>query len=173
MSSLPPWSVSSVFLLTDVVRVTWAGEEADDDYPFVYLRDHCRCRQCFHPVSKGRLARMVNLDFDIRAREASLKDGKVKEILWLQLCTNSTWYCKLVRSITFQVVISWADGHESRFEPEWLWRRSFSPARSSWRARPARMAQRTFLGAGDRVPQHSYREVMEHDSKLLQWLKGG
>lgn len=45
--------------------VTWS--EADDPacFHFVWLRDSCQCPDCFHPVSKGRLLLLRDVDPDV------------------------------------------------------------------------------------------------------------
>lgn len=159
-SSFPsgvPWTVHSVRLLPDSLSVRWDdGPNAcnpdggsPDEFPFVYLRDHCRCERCFHPVSLGRLSRLGELDFEVRAEAAEVTDGGGK------------------------VKVRWSDGHESRYDGEWLWRRAFCPGRSPERARPTgRSGLIAFLGDSDPVPTHSYQDVMESEEKLLDWLEG-
>ena len=41
-------------------------------FPFLWLRDNCRCEKCFHPVSLGRLFLMRNLKADIQIADVKV-----------------------------------------------------------------------------------------------------
>jgi hypothetical protein len=46
-------------------------------YPTVWLRDNCRCHDCFHPVSLNRMILMRNLNLDAKPEKVELsQDGK-------------------------------------------------------------------------------------------------
>ncbi len=62
--------------------VNWSDGDRPtmDCFPFVWLRDNCQCPECFHPVSKGRLFLMRDLEVDIKAEAAEHcpESGKVR-----------------------------------------------------------------------------------------------
>ncbi len=70
-----------------VVEWSDGGHPATDEFPFVWLRDNCQCTSCFHPVSKGRLFLMRNLNMDIRPKEVFFSAEKNK-VMMLPLRMN-------------------------------------------------------------------------------------
>ncbi|KAJ7766328.1 hypothetical protein DFH07DRAFT_902679 [Mycena maculata] len=67
-------------------------------FPFVWLRDSCLSPSCIHPSTSQKLHRSSDIPVDIRPAEGgvSLTDDGLR--------------------------IRWADGHDSFFPPEFLWR---------------------------------------------------
>ena len=41
-------------------------------FPYVFLRDNCPCEECLHPVSKGRLFQLQNLDPNITPKKSEV-----------------------------------------------------------------------------------------------------
>ncbi|MBB3331492.1 gamma-butyrobetaine dioxygenase [Halomonas campaniensis] len=97
----------------DEAAIVLAWEDgARTRLPFIWLRDHCPCRECRHPQTRERLH--VPLDEVTTPPETRLEAGH----LWLR----------------------WEDGHESRFAAGWLHQRrpeapqaSPVPAPRAWR----------------------------------------
>ena len=44
-------------------------------YPFVWLRDNCRCSECYYPSSKQRSALLSELDVDIKPEREELTEN--------------------------------------------------------------------------------------------------
>ncbi|XP_038052331.1 gamma-butyrobetaine dioxygenase-like [Patiria miniata] len=71
-------------------------------YPYVWMRDNCRCSACYHPSSWQRTSHVANLDPEVLAsREEIRADGAV-------------------------LAVDWSDGHRSEFQAEWLNRQRFA-----------------------------------------------
>ncbi|KNE60445.1 trimethyllysine dioxygenase [Allomyces macrogynus ATCC 38327] len=60
----------------------------------IWLRDHCRCPACWHPVTKQRLVETQTIPKDLAATDVKQTDA--------------------------QVQITWKDGHVSTFDKAWL-----------------------------------------------------
>ncbi|MDR9439628.1 MAG: TauD/TfdA family dioxygenase [Halomonas sp.] len=115
-------------------------------FPLGWLRDHCACEACRHPVTRERLYRPLTPVTDIP--EARRVDG--------------------------HLALTWADGHPSRFDAGWLYRRrpgqaadTVIPARRPWAAdyAPERIAHADFTGsvAGERA----WLEALLRDGLVL------
>ncbi len=66
----------------------------------MWLRDNCRCPECFHPVSRNRTSLMRNLRLDATPDALNLNDG--------------------------DLLITWDDGHEAKYGLEFLRSRAFT-----------------------------------------------
>ncbi|WP_224419261.1 MULTISPECIES: TauD/TfdA family dioxygenase [unclassified Modicisalibacter] len=109
------------------ITVDWA-DGARSHFPLLWLRDHCACAVCRHPLTRERL--FVPLQEIDAAPAVAIDDGVLR--------------------------IDWADGHESRFDPVWLRQRRLDapdstpdplPQRRAWADdfRPARIAHHDFM----------------------------
>jgi gamma-butyrobetaine dioxygenase len=107
------------------------GEELRLDR--TWLRDSCPCSECLHR-SGQRLVSVTQLDGDVRLAEAGAEHGTIR--------------------VTFA-----PDGHESRFEADWL-RRQAVPA----------APRRRLWDAGLRVPTAEHAEVTADGRALARWL---
>ena len=70
-------------------------------FPLTWLRDHCACDECRHPMTRERL--YMALEVPEQAPATALEDGNL--------------------------VLTWADGHVSRFDAVWLHQRRPGQAR--------------------------------------------
>jgi hypothetical protein len=43
----------------------------------IWLRDHCRCHLCFHPITKQRLINTSDIDIHITPKKVDLIDNLV------------------------------------------------------------------------------------------------
>jgi gamma-butyrobetaine dioxygenase len=123
----------------ELVNVTW-----DDDtraaYHRLWLRDNCACADCRHPQTRERMVKLVDIDDPGRPTVSADADGALT-------CT-------------------WADGHVSRFDPNWLRQRRVEadtptqPEPRLWTAQ--RMA--------DGLPSVDHHAVMHSNDGLRRWL---
>jgi hypothetical protein len=44
----------------------------------VWLRDHCRCSQCFHPITKQRLMDTFSIPLDIQPLKTEISNTNLK-----------------------------------------------------------------------------------------------
>lgn len=134
-----------------MLHVTWSNNSVNR-YPFAYLRDICRCSECFHESSLQRSFHTVGkLDLTILSEKYEVTpDGD-------------------------QIVITWPDGHVSMFESEWLHSRRLSDRKGSNSERLTLNREGVeFWNAEklqDKIPKSDFQELMEDDLVLFEWLK--
>ncbi|XP_026846344.1 gamma-butyrobetaine dioxygenase [Drosophila persimilis] len=119
-------------------------------FPGVWLRDNCRCSECFHDTSQSR--RLDWDTFDTAVRPLSIRSDEAAG----------------------EVHVSWSDAHESSYTLDWLRQRSFDADRQrAYLEDFYRPATRHWAGAEfQQVAQHfDYEEVMAKDAALQQWLQ--
>ncbi|MEC9482373.1 MAG: gamma-butyrobetaine hydroxylase-like domain-containing protein, partial [Halomonas sp.] len=116
------------------VTLRWT-DDSQAHFPLSWLRDHCACASCRHPLTRERL--FVPLEDIADAPEVELIEGGL--------------------------LLNWADGHVSRFDAVWLHQRRLDdtafapdrdlPVRQPWEPgfAPRRIAHGDFLhGEGER-----------------------
>lgn len=70
-------------------------------YHHFWLRDHCKCAECYHPTTRQRLVDTFSIPRDIQPKAIeSREDG---------------------------LAITWPDGHQSLYAWDWLYTNSYSP----------------------------------------------
>ncbi|XP_071809548.1 gamma-butyrobetaine dioxygenase-like [Asterias amurensis] len=113
-------------------------------YPYVWLRDNCRCSQCYHPSSWQRSSEVADLDPDvIPSSEELIDDGRVLRVIW-------------------------PDGHRSEFSAEWLNRQRFSESEKDVLSSPE---LQTWAGElNGNIPTFKFEELMNEDEELYNWL---
>ena len=89
--------VASVFKNKhDCLVVKW-NDGSVDEYPFVYLRESCRCSICYTDERKARtMYSPKEIDLNIEAKTAN-------------------WNAE-----TNQLEVNWGDAHTSHYSREWL-----------------------------------------------------
>ncbi|XP_072032174.1 gamma-butyrobetaine dioxygenase-like [Amphiura filiformis] len=112
-------------------------------YPYVWLRDNCRCDKCFHPSSRGRLVLMGNLDPDILPDVAEVEDQTLN--------------------------IRWPDDHRSQFPLSWLKEMQFSDMSED----PVSTPVRQFWGneMQHKIPTFSFADILNKDKSLHDWIE--
>ncbi len=133
--------ISLIDTLADSLRVHWANGESSS-YHYVWLRDNCPTAR--HKIVGEKLLDPLSIPLDIAPQR--------------------------VQSTGDRLHIVWAnDGHESNFDPAWLYANSYERnSRNSRRFQPT-------LWTTDQIRQHlpemSYEAVMSDDEALLTWLR--
>ncbi|GAB2802302.1 gamma-butyrobetaine dioxygenase [Halomonas shantousis] len=151
MAELSPYAggVSLVDAVATGARVTlYWDDDSVAHFPLMWLRDHCACAECRHPLTRERL--FVPLD-DIEATPRAIL-------------------------ITGGLQLDWAGGHQSRFDATWLHQRrpegagsasaSSLPARQPWQENfwPRRVPHADFIaGEGERI----WLEALLRDGLVL------
>ena len=77
---------------------------SESNFHGVWLRDHCTCPACHHPITKQRLLDTFNIPIDIKPSKTAIVQNCLKVV--------------------------WPDGHESIFDPHWLHQNSYYPRNS-------------------------------------------
>lgn len=78
-----------VSLSSSALTVTWP-EQKESKFHYVWLRDHCRCELCFHPVTKQRLLDTFQIPADIKPESIETTD-KGLTIDWGNHLTSFSW----------------------------------------------------------------------------------
>ncbi|WP_239495285.1 TauD/TfdA family dioxygenase [Salinicola halophilus] len=125
------------------VVVRWANGDTGE-FPQMWLRDHCACAECRHPMTRERLYKLM--DDPLWARLAE-QDGLTR-----------------IDIEADRLVLVWADGHVSRFDAGWLHQRRPGQALASLLP-PARAWRERFQP--ERV---DYTEFTESDAGRAQWV---
>jgi len=126
-------------------------DRRDMQFPDIWLRDNCRCEECYLPQTLSRLPQLWNhLDTSVRVLRQSVDvDQRV-------LC------------------IEWSDGHISQYPFSWLRERDFSSAnRQRYLLDFYRPEQKLWSGLDfEKIRQvFYYQELLDCDSALQQWLQ--
>ena len=114
-------------------------------YPYAWLRDNCRCSQCFHPSSHGRLVLMANLDPEIIPTKAEF-------------------------NVTDQELhIQWPDKHTSEFPLSWLRKNQFSKMPKD----PVSVPNQQFWGSEmkNKIPTFLFKDIQNCDKSLHDWIE--
>lgn len=133
-----------------MLQVTWNNNSVNR-YPFMFLRDNCRCPECFHESSCQRT-------FDTIARlDLNILPAKLE-----------------VTPSGQQLVITWPDDHVSVFDSEWLHsRRLCEDIDSNKEASNLNREGVEFWDAKKlqgNIPKSDFRELMDDDRALFEWL---
>ncbi|OLO09161.1 gamma-butyrobetaine,2-oxoglutarate dioxygenase [Salinicola sp. MH3R3-1] len=123
----------------EVRRLTLAWSDGrTGQFPLMWLRDHCACDQCRHPLTRERLYKLLD------------------DPLWERFATDEALAAFEFddRSLT----LTWQDGHVSRFDAGWLHQRcpgheltTLLPTATPWveAFTPAHVSHADFVGNGD------------------------
>jgi len=113
-------------------------------FPFVWLRDNCRCPHCFHESVKSRRTLVDQLDLDISPQKAT------------------------VSSDANAVQIEWSDGHNSSFPIDFLYKHRFTESGKQDRKRllnrniyPSKLWPDNY-----KVEKMNYNEISTRDGLL-------
>ena len=136
-----------------MLHVTW-NNNSMNRYPLAYLRDNCQCSECFHESTYQRSFDTVGkLDLKILPENYDVRlDGK-------------------------EIVIAWPDGHVSVFDSDWLHSRRLVDANDD----PSSVMLPNLNKEGvefwntetlqGKVPKLDFKDLMEDDGALFDWLK--
>ncbi|KAL9988263.1 hypothetical protein ACROYT_G002690 [Oculina patagonica] len=133
-----------------MLHVTWSNNSVNR-YPFMYLRDNCRCPECFHESSLQRSFDTVGkLDPKILPEKYEVRqDGE-------------------------KIIISWPDGHVSVFDSDWLHTRRLSDGEGSRSERSTLNREGVEFWNAEKlqgkIPKSDFRELMGDDRALFEWL---
>ncbi|KAI8066286.1 trimethyllysine dioxygenase [Gilbertella persicaria] len=111
-------------------------------YSHFWLRDHCHCEKCYHPITRQRLVDTFSIPRDIQPVAVdSTQEG---------------------------LSVSWPDGHQSVYAWDWLHTHSYSPILRS--SEPLASKKPKLWDAQFRLSPIEHDAVMHTDEGLKQWL---
>nr|XP_054762219.1 gamma-butyrobetaine dioxygenase-like [Lytechinus pictus] len=125
----------------DWFEITWK-DGFQGQYPYVWLRDNCRCEKCYHQVCYQRSFLMANLDPEVKpVQEGLTDDGKVLKI-------------------------KWSDDHDSIYPSEWLKLHRFDETDFD----VVRKIKPVSWGSEWTIPSYSYEDFINNDKTLYDWM---
>lgn len=125
------------------VDIRWPDAQ-QSRYNHVWLRDHCRCPDCYHQITRQRLVNTFAIPHDIHpVALVSAKDAL--EITWSN------------------------DYHQSSYSWSWLWQHSYYPPLVN---QDADQPSQILWGAeiAQNPPTVHHDDVMHSDTALARWL---
>ena len=123
------------------ITIDWDDGHVSE-FHFSWLRDNCRCSDCWHPQAQERL-------FDALAITSELIPSAVRND------SEGT------------LIIDW-DGHESIYDPTWLRQHCYSASERARRLVAPTLWNSTLAA---NPPKVSYESIMSGDAGLANWLK--
>ncbi|KIJ12858.1 trimethyllysine dioxygenase [Paxillus involutus ATCC 200175] len=128
------------------VSILWSPQNWSR-FHHIWLRDHCRCPSCFHPVTKQRLVNTFEIPPNIKPHHVQASAGGL-EVVW----PSST-----------------AEYHSSFYPWSWLKAHTYDPPQKP----PAMLREKALWGAkiAKSPPTITYAEAMDgSDYGLFKWL---
>ena len=126
----------------EALIVAWKGG-GESRFPYLWLRDNCRCPRCRDPRNGQRLFDALDLPAEPRPTAASLEKA--------------------------DVAIRWEEGHESRYAGAWLAAHDLSPAARARRRPDLRLWGAEI---GNDLPRADWPEVLADPAIELRLLEG-
>ncbi|RUS18034.1 trimethyllysine dioxygenase [Endogone sp. FLAS-F59071] len=124
------------------VDIRWPNGQ-QSHYNHVWLRDHCRCPDCYHQITRQRLVDTFAIPHDIHpVALVSAKDAL--EITWSN------------------------DLHQSSYSWSWLLQHSYPPLVNQDSDQPVQILWGTEIAQSPPIVQHD--DVMHSDTALARWL---
>ena len=131
------------------LAVKW-HDGTEDKFPFLYLRENCRCEQCFQ---SDKMIRMVNvpklLDLNVEAETADLKhDGE-------------------------QLHVKWQDGHSSVYSSEYLRNIKYKKPGEGQPAGVLRKGTEIWgseFSEEGKLPTFDFEKLLKDDREFYDWL---
>ena len=123
------------------ITIDWDDGHVSE-FHFSWLRDNCRCSDCWHPQAQERL-------FDALAITSELIPSAVR------------------KDSEGTLIIDW-DGHESIYDPVWLRQHCYSASERARRLVAPTLWNSTLAA---NPPKVSYESIMSGDAGLANWLK--
>ncbi|XP_064120347.1 gamma-butyrobetaine dioxygenase-like isoform X1 [Macrobrachium nipponense] len=139
---VPGVPISSTQVSKDSVTVKF-GDGSESPMPYVWLRDNCRCPDCYSNEALGRKYLLTDLDVDVQALDIQSNDDVLN--------------------------IKWSDGHVSEYPAEWLHARAFTPTARALRRRIYALPREPW-GSNNKLREFDYEAMKRDDKVLLEWL---
>lgn len=141
MSTLPPTpELIAVDLVDSEIILNW-DNDIQQRFHGPWLRDNARGADARHPENDQRLFDITELPADLSVDSASIRDGDLH--------------------VTFR-----ADGYETTFPADWLWRNAYDKPE-------AKRDIRQFWAAAEAksLPAHDYKALTEDNATMAAWLR--
>ena len=151
---------------SEVIIIDFTGHRDATDaagarrsFPFLWLRDNCRCVECAHPHNRNRLLLVCDLRADVTPLHQQVSGCSV-------LC-DVTDVC-LLQVEDGELRVSWSDGHDSVYPLHFLWPRRFDDDNMRSMiddvALPVRLWEASDMR--DNIPTFNFKQVSEFISNF-------
>ncbi|KAF9578353.1 hypothetical protein BGW38_005890, partial [Lunasporangiospora selenospora] len=135
---------NKVVVKDNKLHLSWEDGVTSRFHSF-WLRDHCRCPECYHTVTKQRLFNTFKIPRDVTPTSATLTPTGV-DIVWGY------------------------DNHKSHYTYSWLRRHSYDPKLMD-PYQPEGAPKITWNNSiSSTLPEIAYKDIMETDKGLAAWL---
>ncbi|KZP00626.1 Trimethyllysine dioxygenase [Calocera viscosa TUFC12733] len=130
------------------VVVQWPGSDdvRQSRFHHIWLRDHCRCPECFHPITKQRMLDTFSIPRDIKPHTVEVTTRNLR--------------------------ITWSSGenkHTSEYPWSWLKDNSYDPQPPSEPKSHAPVIWNKDSLHG-KIPCVDFEDIMESDLDVFHWL---
>lgn len=123
------------------INIPWEDGKTSS-YHHIWLRDHCRSKECFHEITNQRLLETAKIPKDIAPASFKAEEEGLR-IVWNH------------------------GGHESFYSYDWLHRHSYSPVLERPTEEPQTLWGKEIM---EQLPTIQYDEVMGSDEGVGKWL---
>ncbi|KAI9223198.1 hypothetical protein BC828DRAFT_376494 [Blastocladiella britannica] len=152
-AAAPPEQHGTWFDLIELRTTGQLADKATASKPPVavhtlWLRDHCKCPQCWHPMARQRLVETHKIPKDIKPSKIENKAGNV--------------------------IVTWSDGHISTYSEQWLVDHAYGESpRSRSHLEPKFPVKLWGAEIASNPPTVHYDAVMDptSDAGLADWLR--
>lgn len=161
------------------VGVTWSSG-IESKYHTIWLRDHCRCADCYHPQTKQRQFATSSIPLDIHPSSIeATTEGLL--VHWPKLSSSSPTSSATSAASSQDVTIVEGEGesihnlHASLYPWSWLYANSYSPSFSLGGSHTDHSAENVIMwgsGIAQQPPTVSWEEVMDSNSErgVARWV---
>ncbi|XP_031551001.1 uncharacterized protein LOC116288368 [Actinia tenebrosa] len=128
-----------------ILEVKWT-DGSFNRYPFVYLRENCRCPSCYHESSMQRFLHMKNLNLDSASSKMSIKENGGK------------------------IEVMWQDNHISVYDCDWLFQERIAKKTSQQQNTDFLREDVQLWGTDFELPEFDFERMLKDERSLLDWL---
>ncbi|KAG5681261.1 hypothetical protein PVAND_010712 [Polypedilum vanderplanki] len=134
------------------LHITKNNTTTKHSFPFVWLRDNCKCDACLHKASSSRIINWEQFDLNVKPKSVEYhNERKILKIKWND-----------------------KDEHISEFSYEWLEARNFSKSNREEYLKKFYCLPKKLWGKNEyssAMEYFDFTKILESDLELYKWLK--
>jgi len=134
--------IATTTIQNDRLQINWQNGEKSE-FHNVWLRDHCKCEECFNYSTNQREYDIINLSLDIKPSKVTSNEDELQ--------------------------LTWPDGHSTIYSAKWLHNHAYkttSPASKGAWVEPFLWNKHQITSAD--VPQVTYQSLMQDNKELFK-----
>ncbi|ODV96173.1 hypothetical protein PACTADRAFT_75344 [Pachysolen tannophilus NRRL Y-2460] len=143
-------SVKNIEIGSSLVTILW-DTKVESKFHYIWLRDHCHCSECYHPLTRQRLQNTYDIPDDIKAVSYELSGDRL--------------------------IFNWNhQDHKSEFNVNWLFLNSYCPVLILQEDKIKNESSYLKLELWDvakietELPRIDYLEIMSSDEGIKKWV---